>query len=493
MKARKRRCLVIRPIGRDSSRHRFITKRAHDQKFDEGFTLVELLIVVTVLPLIIGALSAGLIAVFSLQSSVSNRLGDTADSQVISSMFENDVQSAASVSTAPSDTAGQCGPASQVQLLGLASNANVSQGGYETIVSYAEVQNGTSWNLVRQFCSAGYSTSPNSSTTISYNLEQPCTVLITTACQEPPTIYETTGAVANPLSWTPVLNTSTPTQNVEKIEFALAAPHATEAGGAYQYTLTAIPAASSPAVSAGGSPITPSTTTGCNFASAGTGTYASTMCLVDFSSLTGNNMLAAQQGCLEMSVALPGGSTLYFCLGITGVSVAPKALPTWSDAFLGNSCAGSTSCSTGTPFYTGISGQPALYQTGGGSTTITISQLSVINAQGVPATGWEVVGADAESTDMGESISWTSSTPLTILNNNESYDTPSDPVGNACNSGVGLTETTSDLSVTCAVPSNVNIGLKTGTAMVWATTPKTWTTTLVGGGLQAMAFGLLLS
>lgn len=487
-----RRC-VKRAFGCGASGRMSTCWRARREGPDEGFTLVELLIVVTVLPLIIGALSAGLIAVFSLQSSVSNRLGDTADSQVISSMFENDVQSAASVSTAPSDTAGQCGPSSQVQLLGLASNANVSAGGYETIVSYAEVLNGTSWNLVRQFCTAGYSATPNSSTVISYNLEQPCTSTVTSGCQEPPTIFETSGAVANPLSWTPVVNTSAPTQNVVKIEFALNAPNTTESGGAYQYTLAAIPAASTPVVATGGSPITPATTTGCNFASPGTGAYASTMCIVDFSSLTGNNMLAAEQGCLEMSVALPGGSTLYFCIGITGSTVAPAALPTWSNAFLGNSCAGSTSCSTGTPFYTGISGKPALYQTTNGVTTITISQFSVVNAQGVPATGWEVVGADAESTDAGESISWTSNTPLTILNNDEPYDTPSDPVGNACNNGAGLTETPSHLSVTCAVPSNVNIGLKTGTAMVWATTPKTWTTTLVGGGKEAMVFGLLLS
>lgn len=454
---------------------------------------MELIIVVAILPIIVGALSVGLIAVFSLQSSVSNRLGDTSDSQVVTSTYETDVQSAASVSTTAGNTAGQCGPSTETQLLGLAWNPNVTTGGYQTIVSYAEVQNGTAWNLVRQYCTSGYSTTPVSSTVVSYNVEQPCTATVTTACQEPATVYETGGAQANPLDWTAIVNSTTPANNVTKIEFALAEPNTTESGGAYQYTLAAVPAASTPVVASGGSPITPSTTSGCNFATPGTGTYASTMCLVDFSSLTGNNMLAAENGCLEMAVALPGGSTMYFCIGITGTTVHPFALPTWENAFLGNSCAGSTSCSTGTPFYTGIGGDPALYQTAGGTTTIKITGIEVLNAQGIPATGWEVVGADAESTDAGESISWTANEPLTILNNNESYDTQSDPVGNACNNGTGLTESANDLTVTCAVPGGVNIGLKTGTAMVWATQATTWTTTLVGGGLEAMAFGLLLS
>lgn len=454
---------------------------------------MELIIVTAVLPIIVGALSVGLIAVFSLQSSVSNRLGDTSDSQVVSSTFENDVQSAASVTTTAGDTLGQCGPSSETQLLGLAWNTNTAQGGYQTIVSYAEVQNGSAWNLVREYCADGYSTTPTTSTVISYNVEQPCTATVLADCQEPPTVYDTTGEVANPLPWTAVIDNTTPSLNVTKVEFALAEPNSTEKGGAYQYTLAAVPAAATPLTSGGGSPITPATTSGCNFASPGTGEYASTMCLVDFSSLTGNNLLAAENGCLEMSVDLPGGATMYFCIGITGSTVEPSALPTWENAFLGNSCVGSSSCSTGTPFYTGIAGDPALYQTESGTTTITITNISVINASNVPATGWEVVGADAESTDAGESISWTSNKPLTILNNDESYDTQTDPVGNACNNGTGLTETTNDLTVTCAVPGNVNIGLKTGAAMVWATTPTTWTTTLVGGGLQAMAFGLLLS
>ena len=453
---------------------------------EAGFSLIELVIVTTILPLIVGALSVGLLAVFSLQSSVSNRLANTGDSQIVSSNFENDVQSAAQITTVSNygyTGLDQCGPNTQVQLMGLEWNPQAS-GAYQTVVSYAEVQNGSTYSLVRQYCSSGFSTTPTSSTIISYNMPVACSATVTTNCQSPPTIYPTSNTAA--------LTAWTSTQQVTKVQLKISEPNSTEPNGSFSYTLLAVPA-NSASVIATGMPITPATTSGCGFASPGTGTYASTLCLVDFSFLIGNNLLAAQQGCLETSVPLPGGSTLYFCIGITGVPMLPSPLPTWQNAFLGNSCAGSSSCATGTPFYTGIPGDPALYQTGSGSTTVTISGITVINAQGLPATGWEAVGADAESTDQGESISWTASTPLTIINNGESYDSPTDPVGNACNGGAGLTESTNNLTVTCAVPSNVSVGLKTGTAMVWAATPKTFTTTLVGGGLEAMAFGLLLS
>ena len=228
------------------------------------------------------------------------------------------------------------------------------------------------------------------------------------------------------------------------------------------------------------------------------------MCLIDFSNLTGNNLLAAETGCLEMEVDLPGGSKLYFCISISGVVIKPDTLPTWENAFLGNSC-NASGCTAGSPFYTGIGGEPALYQTGAGNTTITLTNISVVNATGTQATGWWAVGADAESTDEGESIGWSSNQPISVLANSGSAaysytqwtangdSFPADPVGNACNSGAALYWQSSADSVICSVPSNINIGLKTGTAMVEAETPTTWTTTLHGGGLEAMAFGLLLS
>jgi type II secretory pathway pseudopilin PulG len=474
---------------------------------EEGFTLVELLIVCVVTPLIVGGLAIGLLSVFSLQSSVSNRLGDTGDSQVVAANFATDVQSAVGVTTAPYLSSTACEPSNQVTLVGF--RWGLSATVYQDYVYYDDVANGSTYNLVRYSCTEGPSNTPTSSTIISYNVLAPCTAVLTTNCQGTPTIYPNADATNASTGWQ---NTKT----VTKVEFNLAEPNRTEKNGAYQYTLAGIPADYTAVEADGGAPAGPASAAGCFFATPGTGEYASTMCLVDFSSLTGNNLLAAEQGCLEMSVGLPGGSTLYFCIGITGSAISPKALPTWINGFLGNSCSGSSGglCANGTPFYTGIAGQPALYQTAPGVTTITFSNISVVNQQGLTATGWEAVSADAESTDNNESITWTTPAtinnttglyeyPLTIMNNDEPYDTPTDPVGNACstenpdetfNFAAGLTENSSDTQVECAGPVGpLGIGLKTGTAMVWAPAPPTLTVQMVGGGLEAIVFGLLLS
>jgi hypothetical protein len=454
---------------------------------------------------------------FSLQPSIANRLGDTGDAQVVASTYTTDVQSALAIST-QSGTVDQCGPSSETQLLGLASKALTASGtsGYGTVISYAEIQNGTAWDLVRQVCtsttSTAYSTTPTSSTTVSFNVEQPCSSLVTSGCQEPPTVYDhgstntvecgpTIGATCG---WIPVVNSSSATLNVSKIEFALAEPNSTESNGSYQYTLAAVPAAATPLNSTGGSPINISTSSGCNFATPGTGYYATSLCFLDLSSLTGNNMLAAESysptsgACgYQMATALPGGSTLYFCIGITGGTVEPVSLPAWQQgSFLGNSCsANEATCTGGTPFYTGVVGEPALYQTGAGTTNVYLSGISVLNAEGAPATGWQVVSVDAESTDDNESLTWTTDTPLTVLNNNEPWDTPSDPVGTACGGGTLLTSSnpdsdgSGDLTVTCGGAST-NI-VKTGAAMVAATTPTSMHVTLVGDSLEAIAFGVL--
>jgi type II secretory pathway pseudopilin PulG len=496
---------------------------------DEGFTLVELLIVCVVTPLIVGGLAIGLLSVFSLQSSVSNRLGDTGDSQVVAANFQTDVQSAVRITTQSGLTSGiyvggvnQCGPLSQTTLVGFEWDSSTSvpkaaggtTTGYLDLVAYDDVPNGSTNNLVRYSCTDGPTNVPSSSTIVSYNVLAPCSPAAAppfTGCQGWPTIYPgpvtTAGTDAN-LAHT---NAWVKTRTVKRVEFALAEPNSTEAGGAYQYTLAGIPADYTAVEADGGTPAGPTSPAGCNFATPGTGQYASTMCLVDFSSLTGNNLLAAEQGCLEMSVALPGGSTLYFCIGITGSAIAPSTLPTWVNGFLGNSCSGASGggCTNGTPFYTGIAGQPALYQTAPGLTTITFSNIAVVNQQGLTATGWEAVSADAESTDQSESITWTTPAltvngnpeyPLTIMNNGESYDSTADPVGNACSTAntpadyaAGLTENSSLNQVVCAVPAGVSIGLKTGTAMVWAPAPPTLTVQMVGGGLEAIVFGLLLS
>jgi uncharacterized repeat protein (TIGR01451 family) len=206
---------------------------------------------------------------------------------------------------------------------------------------------------------------------------------------------------------------------------------------------------------------------GCSFAQPGTGTFARTLCWLDLSAYNPNS--ASKPAGQPMTVTLPGGYTIRFNLHVSGGPVATTGFPTFVDAFLGNN-----------GHYTGVSGRPALNQTTGGTTTTaTLDGITVTGPGGVPETGYAFVGGDAESTDRKESITWTSNTPLTLL----------EPVGNACNSGSGLTGLGTK-TVTClASVSNT----KTGTAMLAAQAPSSIAQEMVGGGHQGVAFGVLVS
>jgi hypothetical protein len=359
----------------------------------------------------------------------------------------------------------------------------------------------TTYSLIRQLCN---NVTPSSPTII-----QPVTSQMTistnyastlAASEQGPTLTPSTVGAGG---WTTVAG-------LTSVNWPITEPQGTSAS--YSYTLVASPPISS---STGplGTPITQTVQAGCGYAAAGSGTYASSLCLVDFAALTGNNMVAAREGCVEYSVPLPGGSTLYFCIGITGSPVAPYALPTWTNGFLGNSI-------NGVPFYSDVPGDPALYQscegysatcvvngatvnnTWAGATTITLTNIAVVAPDGNPATGWELVSADAESSDGGESIQWTSNQDLYVIPNNQSVDTPSDPIGNACDSGayvsgtLGSTAVTSTqifagspaTSITCTGYAN---GTKTGTLMVESEQPTSMTINMVGAGLEGISLGLL--
>ncbi len=150
--------------------------RAEGKRSDEGFTLVELLIVVTIMPMIVGALALGLIAMFGLQHSVSNRIADSADAQVVSSTYLRDVQSALMITT-QSSSSPQCGTGNQ--LLGLEWNGTLASG-FQTIVSYDSLAttsgSTTTYSLVRQYCAYG-STTPSSTETIAQDISSPSTQL----------------------------------------------------------------------------------------------------------------------------------------------------------------------------------------------------------------------------------------------------------------------------------------------------------------------------
>lgn len=419
---------------------------------DGGFTLIELLVVVAIMPIIVGALSLGLVSILSLQSGVSGRLADSGDAQVVSVNFGNDVQSAANITTV---TAAQCG--SGKQLLGLEWNPGLQSGNFQTVVSYVVVANanGMTSSLIRQYCTGGSST-PTNSVTVSSDVPN---------SQPPPTI-------APPSSNTAAMGGWTPTAGVTSVTFPI-----TGSASNYSYAEVAVPGQS--ANSNQVSTITPPTTT-CGFATLNTGTYASSLCFVDFTKYIAAQ--AAAPGCQPISAGITNTPfTMTFCLSVSGGPVAPASIPTYtnpptSEAFLGNN-----------GFYTGIPGNPALYQTAQGTTsTVTLTNIKVLDANGNPATGWGIVTGDAESTDQGESMTWTSNQVLNLIPNS-----PSSPIGNACAAptspdgltGVGTT------TVECAATVSSD---KTGTVMLQAAAPTTLTVQMVGAGLEAMFIGLLL-
>ena len=203
----------------------------------------------------------------------------------------------------------------------------------------------------------------------------------------------------------------------------------------------------------------------CSFANPGSGTYASTLCWFDLSAY--NATAAAGATGQAMSVALPGGYSIGFTLKVSGGPVKAVAFPTYGAAYLGNGA------------YSGVAGKPALYQTQSGTTTTAaLSGITVVDSHGDPVTGYSFVGADAESTDAGESITWTSDQVLNLVSN----------IGNACDpallTGVGTT------TVKCSATVS---STKTGTAVLAAEHPSTFSQTMVGKGMQAVSFGVLVS
>jgi len=521
---------------------------------EEGFTLIELIIVSLVLPIIIGAMTLSLIAIFSTQGSVSSRLQGSGDAQTVSANYEKDVQSAALITAdnsstvpAPCETSAQAG---DPQVLGLQLGSGQT-GTMQTEISYVEVPVGNLYSLVRNSCQIG-STVPVTSTVISTNVASglaatvtcdatltgsltsgtsygslsvsslPDTVgvgdqiKISTGGSSPTSVTFTASAVANPSTHAISVNALSPSSNfpagsqvvdsswsgagsnncgansgwVAAASVTGVTLPVTEPGSAanqYKYQLTALPGASSPA--SGATPVvTPNSS--CGFATPGTGTYASSLCFVDFSPYS-TTPVSCPGFPGYQAISAPIATTPYtltFCLQVTGTSVSPHIIPTYfapptSEAFLGNN-----------GFYTGIPGDPALYQTGGGTTTVSVVNIRVLDSNNDPATGWELVTGDAESTDAGEWMTWSTAAPsasapaplLSLLPN-----TPTSNIGNACANptspdgltGIGTT------TVECAASVSSD---KTGTVMVETPAPTQLTVSMYGSGLEAMFLGMLL-
>jgi hypothetical protein len=424
-----------------------------------------------ILPIVFGGITVGLLTILHLQTSVSSRLDDSADAQDVSASFERDVQGATQLTTS-STVSGQCG--SGTQLLGLEWDLNAQTGTYQTVVSYDLMQRSPKlWSLVRNSCASGASSTPTSSNQVSADVP---------SGQLQPTVNGGPNATNASSQWVS-------TQGITGVTFAINEP-----GSNYSYSLTALPGSTS-----GGSLSTVSQpTTSCGFASADSGTYASTLCFVDFTPFNTQNASSPKcsTGGLKMSAGVTNTPyTMTFCLSITGSGpVAAAPIPTYfapptSEAFLGNN-----------GFYTGIPGDPALYQQVEGirNTVITITNIAVTDGNGNTATGWNLVTGDAESTDPSESLTWISSNNLTLLPDSPG-GSQATSIGNACAYPSGAPSNTAyagtwltglgTTTVECAasVPSD-----KTGTVMLESSAPGNLTIDMVGEGEEAVFVGLLL-
>ncbi len=504
---------------------------------ESGFTLIELIVVVTVIPIILGGISAALISLLSLQNSVNNRVGDSNDVLVASTNFNRDVQSAVLMTTLPStQTTAACGSTSATvtQILGLEWGANsVSPGGpaggYDTVVSYMSTAvvnpntNKTTYTLTRQLCTFGTSTTPNTITTLGHDIGTPIV-----------TIYGAKNGTGQFADITPNFATTWfSSLGVTRVQLAVDG-NQTQSG--FGYSLVGLPGLSKSQGSA--SSLSTPSATGCSFPTPGSGTYSTQLCFADFSGYDSTKASSGtcapagqptQTGQLFQLAIASTPYTLSYCLQVSTNNVQPSIIPTYynpsgdnSEAFLGNN-----------GFYTGIPGKPALYQNTSTLVTAKFTDIQVLDAKGQAATGWTLVTGDAESTDTNEWMVFSNTTSpainWSILPNNGS----SDLYGNACyddqdanntgllawtgsvpptKAGVGTpsngppatssaltidtsTYATGATSILCESNQQLN---KTGTLMLQAREPtnssaaQSVSITMQGAGLEALFLGVLL-
>jgi uncharacterized repeat protein (TIGR01451 family) len=191
-----------------------------------------------------------------------------------------------------------------------------------------------------------------------------------------------------------------------------------------------------------------------------------TYCWLDFSSYV--DATARSNAGQNFSITLTDGAILTFNLKATSTAstaVTAVASPSWSGAAVGNSA------------FLGIPGKPVLYTNVDGSTvTLTMSRITITPPAGVAAaTAYAVVAADAESTNDGESLAFTTNgASWTVL------DTVPGISGNTypgtTNSGTTFTET--------GATGNV------GGYIVGSNNPTTVSAKMVASGLEGAMFAV---
>ena len=154
---RARRLLRTRLIPTNASRSNALAalrarasqRRAPVADEESGFTLVELLVVIVVMPLVAGAICVAMLSVLTQENSVGSKTSNSGDTSTLSAAFVKDVQSAQYLTTSASATS----PASCVTTSSILSlQWPVSGTSTTAVVSYAVVPQGTTNQLFRYYC-----------------------------------------------------------------------------------------------------------------------------------------------------------------------------------------------------------------------------------------------------------------------------------------------------------------------------------------------------
>jgi uncharacterized repeat protein (TIGR01451 family) len=235
---------------------------------------------------------------------------------------------------------------------------------------------------------------------------------------------------------------------------------------------------------------------GCDYAQSGSGTYADTICWIDFSAF--DNTAARSPAGQPMSISLPGGYTATFNVqarpvpGMVDISscIEAEAVPFFTAP---------AAWPLGGRGYTGIAGKPGLLNTNGVSTPAELpfplfcrtpnsgADLILANIQvtraGQPVSGYGIASTESEATIAPEGIVWNADTPLTKLD-----QFPANATGGCINNKVTGFGTT---TVTCA---NAVGGNPYGTTIVFAESPTTFSTASIRpSGILGTAYGFVTS
>ena len=260
---------------------------------DGGFTLIELVVVVLIMPVIMGAIAFGLVAVFHLQSSVTHRLSGSGDLQKVYATYIKDVESAESVTTQSSPLI--CGTSlptsTYTQLLGLVWSSGATAVSYVTVPMNNDYSSTSNYNFIleRLSCTLGNMKDPSSTNVISQDVS---------ATQGPPSICATNFSTC---SATPVAVESA--SNIAAIKFSVNVPDGTPPFNVSGYQMVASPRPGG--VLTGGSPSGPFATpglylfgTGCPVLTVGSANQSNPEGIyINSNGGTGNGMLGIASPC----------------------------------------------------------------------------------------------------------------------------------------------------------------------------------------------------